>query len=120
DPAADAALRVAGRLACAAQGRLLAVHMLPLPVYTMAEYPIWPVDGQWIKEERERLRAHVRSVLEPTGDVPSFEVDVFLDTPGLRILQVAAERRVDLIVMGTHGRTGVKHLVLGSVAERIV
>jgi universal stress protein A len=32
----------------------------------------------------------------------------------------AARRAVDLIVMGTHGRTGVTHLFMGSVAERVV
>ena len=33
---------------------------------------------------------------------------------------VAAPRRADLIVMGTHGRTGIKHALIGSVAERVV
>jgi universal stress protein A len=36
------------------------------------------------------------------------------------ICEVAIERRADLIVMGTHGRSGVAHLLLGSVAEKVV
>jgi nucleotide-binding universal stress UspA family protein len=36
------------------------------------------------------------------------------------IAEYAEQRDVDLIVMGTHGRTGVAHLLLGSVAERVV
>ena len=36
------------------------------------------------------------------------------------ILRYAREELVELIVMGTHGRTGLKHLVLGSVAERVL
>ena len=36
------------------------------------------------------------------------------------ILDLANERGIDLIVMGTHGRTGLAHLVMGSVAERVV
>lgn len=36
------------------------------------------------------------------------------------IVDTAARRRVDLIVMATHGRTGLSHLLLGSVAERVV
>ena len=117
---ADAALRVAGRLARAAKGRLLVAHTLPLPIYTTTEFPISPIDGQWIAEEAERLRAHARTVLEVDGEVPAFEVDVVVDTTVLRIIQLAAERRVDLIVLGTHGRTGLKHLLLGSVAEKVV
>ena len=36
------------------------------------------------------------------------------------IVEYAADRGIDLIVMGTHGRTGMAHLLLGSVAERVV
>jgi nucleotide-binding universal stress UspA family protein len=36
------------------------------------------------------------------------------------IVQEAKKRKADLIVMGTHGRTGISHLVMGSVAERVV
>jgi CBS domain-containing protein len=117
---ADAALRVAGRLARASKGRLLVAHTLPLPVYTMTEFPISPIDGQWIAEETTRLRQHVRAVLEADGEVPAFEVDVVVDTAVLRIIQLAAERRVDVIVMGTHGRRGLRHFLLGSVAEKVV
>jgi universal stress protein A len=35
------------------------------------------------------------------------------------IVRVAHEQRVDLIVMGTHARTGLRHLLLGSVAEEV-
>ena len=40
--------------------------------------------------------------------------------PAAAILQAAADRAVDLIVLGTHGRRGVAHLMLGSVAEQVV
>ena len=40
--------------------------------------------------------------------------------PGEVICWLAEHRRCDLIVMGTHGRTGVKHLLLGSVAEYVI
>jgi nucleotide-binding universal stress UspA family protein len=40
--------------------------------------------------------------------------------PFTEIVRYAQARRVDLIAMGTHGRGGVKHLILGSVAENVV
>jgi len=40
--------------------------------------------------------------------------------PTSRILEVAEKRNVSMIVMGSTGRTGLKHLLLGSVAERVV
>ena len=41
-------------------------------------------------------------------------------SPERIILEVASSKNADLIVMGTHGRTGLAHVVLGSVAERVV
>lgn len=40
--------------------------------------------------------------------------------PSNRILEVAKKRNVSMIVMGSKGRTGIKHLLVGSVAERVV
>jgi nucleotide-binding universal stress UspA family protein len=47
------------------------------------------------------------------------EVKVGVGKPAEEILRVAREEEVDLIVMGTHGRTGLHHLLLGSVAEEV-
>ena len=41
-------------------------------------------------------------------------------SPAHEIVRCATERGVDLIVMGTHGRGGVSHLLLGSVAEKVI
>jgi universal stress protein A len=120
EAAAEAALRVAGRIARAGNSRLLVMHTLPLPVYTTLEVPITAFDGQWVRNEAARLQKYAGAVLERDGEMPAFEVDVVVDTPVLRIVELAAERRADLIVMGTHGRTGLKHLFLGSTAERVV
>jgi universal stress protein A len=44
---------------------------------------------------------------------------VAVGRPAEEILRVAEEAGVDLIVMGTHGRTGLRHVLLGSVAEAV-
>ena len=41
-------------------------------------------------------------------------------TPYIEIVAIAKKLKVDLILMGTHGRTGLSHLVLGSVTDRVV
>lgn len=53
------------------------------------------------------------------GDVPTHR-DVARGEPGAIILEYAAEHDVDLVAMGTHGRTGVRRYVAGSVTERVV
>jgi universal stress protein A len=49
-----------------------------------------------------------------------WEAEVALGHPADTIVRVARERRTDLIVMSTHGRTGLQHVLLGSVAEKVV
>ena len=41
-------------------------------------------------------------------------------TPARRITELVKEQGIDLVVMGTHGMTGIGHVLLGSVAERVV
>jgi len=48
------------------------------------------------------------------------EYAVRIGTPAEEIVRYANERDIDLIIMGTHGRSGVAHLLLGSVAEHVV
>jgi nucleotide-binding universal stress UspA family protein len=54
----------------------------------------------------------------PGGD--HFKADASYGNPFLEILRLAEKRKVDLIVMATHGWTGLKHMLLGSVTEKVV
>jgi len=47
-------------------------------------------------------------------------VEAIVGTPAGSIVEYAAGHDIDLVVMGTHGRGGVSHLLMGSVAERVV
>ena len=49
-----------------------------------------------------------------------YEILVMRGNPAVEVLQTAARLGIDLIVMATHGRKGLRRLVLGSVAERVV
>jgi len=54
------------------------------------------------------------------ADVPGATQRLELGAPWERILEVSREIGADLVVVGTHGRRGVVHALLGSVAERVV
>jgi nucleotide-binding universal stress UspA family protein len=78
-----------------------------------------------LPELRERVLADAQRQLEDA--VPALERDrqatelvTRLGEPHHEIVRFARERNVDLIVMGTHGRGGMAHLLLGSVAEKVV
>jgi nucleotide-binding universal stress UspA family protein len=58
--------------------------------------------------------------LVPSSFTGTCEVEIAVGDPADAILRLAQERNVDLIVMGTHGRSGLPHVLLGSVAEKVV
>src|SRR5690606_33682191 len=67
----------------------------------------------------EKQMAQSKSVAESAG-ASSVETKTLMGAAFSEILRVAEEESFDLIVMGTHGRTGLSHTFLGSVAERVV
>ena len=73
-----------------------------------------PPEGDWTA-----LRNLLESIRAPSFNVP-IEHRLEEGDPTTEILRVAEEAKSDLIVMNTHGRTGVGRLVLGSVAEHVL
>ncbi|MFQ5863317.1 MAG: universal stress protein [Candidatus Brocadiales bacterium] len=69
-----------------------------------------------IKRIKEEL------VKKAADEVEGVDIEpiVIVGVPVKDILSVAKEKEVDLIVMGTHGRTGLSHVIVGSVAENVV
>ncbi|HBR97565.1 MAG TPA: universal stress protein [Gammaproteobacteria bacterium] len=70
---------------------------------------------------RERVAAELKQFAESI-DTKSVNVTTQLveGVPYVEITNTASELGVDLIIVGTHGRTGLAHILLGSVAERVV
>ena len=69
-------------------------------------------------EDQTRRELHDFASQQIKEGVP-LQVKVAVGRPAAEILRVAGEETVELIVMGTHGRTGLRHLLLGSVAEEV-
>ncbi len=70
------------------------------------------------EEEARRILREVTDAAARAG-VPA-ETRVLTGIPSEDIVRVARELPADLIIMGTHGRAGMSHLLLGSVAEKVV
>lgn len=58
--------------------------------------------------------------LMPADFTGAWDVDVAVGEPATAIIRAAQDHRADLIVMATHGRTGLQHMFLGSVAEHVI
>ena len=112
---AEQALDSAIELAKQFQARLTLLHVIQLPVATEVDLSGYYADLE--SGARQELEAYQKRIAA-TG----LTVDIMLDSgaPFRQIVDVAKDRQVDLIVMGTHGRTGMRHLLIGSVAERVV
>ncbi len=100
---------------------LVLMHVVPNP-YTLAASELYfPPPPQFLDELERSARGALDSLLSES-DRARFRAEtvVKVGDPLCEIVEYANARPVDLIVMGTHGRSGVAHLVLGSVAERVV
>ena len=73
-----------------------------------------------VRRERDEEALTQLQDLVPDASRGTWDVEVAAGHPADTIVRVARERGVDLIVMGTHGRTGLQHVLLGSVAEKVV
>ena len=114
-PDAERALEHAITLARQFQARLTLLHVIHIPVTTEVNLSSYYVEME--TSAQQGMMTYQKRV-EDAGLV--VDVIVMRGTPFRDIVDLATNKRVDLIVMGTHGRTGLQHLLLGSVAERVV
>ncbi|OFW05201.1 MAG: hypothetical protein A3I61_10605 [Acidobacteria bacterium RIFCSPLOWO2_02_FULL_68_18] len=70
--------------------------------------------------EREAALDRLGDYAEAQGDGVPFTASIAVGRPEQEIVRYAAREQMDLVVMGTHGRTGLAHVVMGSVAETVV
>jgi universal stress protein A len=114
------AIECAYELARKFGAKLLLLHVVELPVFPIEGYVpqhvvplIEDLKRQWSLELEGILPAAQGITVEITRRVVT-------GTPYRKIVEIAEAENVDLIVMATRGRTGLSHLVMGSVAERVV
>jgi len=104
--------------------KMLGAKVYALSVLDIAPVMSVPIDGAWkgvfdlMHEECQKASAHVKKMGEAVG----LEVEsvVLEGKPAEKIVEYAEENDMDLIVMGTMGKSGLDRILLGSVAERVV
>jgi len=120
-PASRETLDVAMDLARRFGSALTLFHAYPLPGYTLPEGTVLPRPQmlQELAEQTDRHLAEWKDLACGRG-VASVETAKSVGEPAAEIVEFAQQGGFDLIVMSTHGRTGIAHALLGSVAERVV
>jgi nucleotide-binding universal stress UspA family protein len=74
----------------------------------------------WEQAERERAEAAIDAAVDALPDDVPTERAIREGIPKTEVLAAVEEADADLVVMGTHGRTGLDHYLIGSVTERVV
>ena len=120
DPNSADAVAHAAALAANSGSTLYLLHVLQInPLTTQGA-----VQGFAGKDFYDSQIEHAHSRLEQWAQsIPAEiirELAVEIGEPGNLIIAAQQRLGADLLVMGTHGRRGLKHLVLGSIAERVV
>ncbi|MFO0667506.1 MAG: universal stress protein [Polyangiaceae bacterium] len=124
---ASRALEQAIHLARTVSGRIVLLHVARLPHDLPPETRVTPPGEEGslaisdlLKKGAERDLAAVMSPLLAEGTLVESMVRTSGEDLAVEILRVADETSADVIVMGTHGRSGLSRLFLGSVAENVV
>ncbi len=101
---------------------LLITVVLPVPIAAYSEGSLFTeinnLQGQLPELAQKQLAGLRDKFCAPISERTSLHVAV--GSPFVEIVRYAREQEADLIVMGSHGRTGIEHLMIGSVAERVV
>jgi nucleotide-binding universal stress UspA family protein len=119
----DHAIRYVAGLARQLGARLILLHVVPdetLESISKAHVPPHPVDKVYedlIQDIRKQFSTHTAPEVRRALEV---EFLVLPGVPCLEIIRAARLKGADLIVMATHGRTGLSHALMGSVTEKVI
>jgi nucleotide-binding universal stress UspA family protein len=120
----DAALEYAGTLAGKLGASIHLLHVFEDPylsggAFAAEMYAPIPADLRetLLIEAKQQLELRLKKVVTENWHATA---DVYTGPTAKAIADYAKEKNIDLIIMGTHGRGAMAHLLLGSVAERVV
>lgn len=102
--------------------KLFALHVVNEKIFTEGlnlprVISVDELEKELAEEGRKRLKT-----LVPAEEAENLEWEAFIrqGEPFLEIIRFAREEDIDLIVIGTHGRSGFEHIIFGSTAEKVV
>ena len=107
------------RFAKSGDGTILLAHIIHVPSGEL--YQDTKPNTLTFEEAKRRGLGQLEEIrAKQLGGYPKCDLVVEIGDPYEQLMAIVGQRKVDLIITATHGRTGLRHLVMGSVAEKII
>lgn len=98
--------------------RLIVLHVIRSGTFELANLAQLG-QGESAQDFDDEVRRHLQRIQPPDDRVP-MEYRLAKGSPAASIIKIAEEIACDLVVLGTHGRSGVSRILMGSVAEQVL
>ena len=104
---------------------VLVLYVAPtyqFPIYVEIVAPSYPSEEDYLAQMQRLGAEHTGAIVHAAvkAGLQSEAMTAFSDSPALKIVDVAQQQKCDLIFMGSHGRSGWGHLLLGSVTNKVL
>lgn len=104
---------------------VLALYVAPsyqYPIYVEIVPPSYPSEEEYMAAMQRHGAEHTSSILKAAeqAGLEYRALTAFADSPALKIVEVAEKEHCDLIFIGSHGRSGWGHLLLGSTTNKVL
>ena len=126
-PFSEEALLFAGRLAEKLNAQLVVLHVIHDPAEAPGFYAQKGKKKKFLQSMEDAAEEMMEEFLEKMRTsypeqvaIKKAKVLLVVGTPVTRIVEVAEKKQVDMIIIGSHGRTGLAHLLVGSKVQRVV
>lgn len=122
---ATAAYAYAREMAAIFKSKIILIHVYE-PIVFYSEAPIGMPDlvdiekNIYASSDQSLDRIIYEHFKSDSGNLPGVEKLLVQGKPFIEIIRVAKEQSIDMIIMSTHGRSALEHILLGSVTEKVV
>ena len=115
------ATKYACELALRFDAELHLLHTLEIRTDVTPDFAMGLALPRYINESKAAVEKSLTGVLDPQWSAGRKVIHAILEgSPKVEIIRYARQQDIDLIVLSTHGRTGLAHVIMGSVAESVV